>query len=357
MSIKKPEETAPMKSSKKTDETRPSATVKTVKSDIESAEEIKTIKPKRGRWVFLGIICLLVIVGLGCLTGYGLAIKARQAAETERKLTTATMQYVLAMEDIASNNLSMAKTRLEYVIQIYPDYPEAAAKLTEVMVTLAQSEQAPQTTQAVATVAPVVDTRKVEAIYQTAEQQLATAMSTSAMEDWLNLLNTVNSIRNADPTYRSIKVDGMYFLALRNAAINSINSGHLETGIYYLTLASQIGPVDSDALGYRNRAIMYLNASAGFGVTWQRAVTGFETLYGMVPYMIDVNGVTVTKRYAEALAGYGDYLQSTNDWCGAVEQYEKSMGIWSLESVTSTIDQAREYCANPPVTETATPEP
>jgi hypothetical protein len=366
MSTKKIEETTPMKKNTIPEETSPSAAVKerkprkTVKTspdesktnEPEISPEGPAKKPRRGLWIFLGIIGILVIAAAGCLTGYGLGIRARQVEELNQRVTLATTQYVMSLQDIENGNLSMAKTRLEYVIKVYPEYPNAVEKLTEVMVTLSQNSQSATTPQTIATTAPTADIRSIEAMYASTQQQLAG-------QDWSGLLTTVNSIRNADPTYKSIKVDGLYYLALRNMAIAKINSGHLETGIYYLTLAGQIGPIDSEALGYESRAMIFLNAGAGFGVTWQRAVTGFETLYAMVPFMIDVNGVTVTQRYAQSLAGYGDSLQSTYEWCGAVEQYEKSLSIMNSDAVGGIIDDARAKCENPPATPTpsGTPTP
>mgnify|MGYP000875658382 CR=1 FL=1 len=301
-------------------------------------------------WRWLGVLGLFIIFALGCLIGYGMAIKARQDAELQQRLTAATTQYMLAMQDIEKSDLAMAKTRLEYVIQIYPDYPDAVTKLTEVMVTLAQTNPDVALNPSVATSVPTVDARSLETMYQQAQQQLTS-------QDWEGLFTTVNAIRNLDPTYNAVKVDGMYYVALRNVAINRINNGNLETGIYYFTLASKIGPIDTDAQAVNNRAQMFLNASAGFGAAWERALNGFESLYSMYPYMIDVNGVTVTQRYAESLKGYGDLLQASLDWCGAVQKYEQSMSIMTLDSTTAIIEDARNKCANPPPTPTPTLEP
>ncbi len=305
---------------------------------------------KQAGWRWLGVLGLFIIFALGCLFGYGMAIKARQDAELQQRLTAATTQYMLSLQDIENNDLPMAKTRLEYVIQIYPEYPDATIKLTEVMVALAQTNPEAALNLSASTPIPTVDARSLETMYQQAQQQLAA-------QDWEGLFATVTALRNLDPTYNVIKVDGMYYLALRNVAINRINNGNLETGIYYITMASRIGPIDTDAQAAYNRAAMFLNASASFGAAWERALNGFETLYTMYPYMIDVNGITVTQRYAESLKGYGDMLQASLHWCGAVEKYEQSLNIMSLDSTNSIIEDARNKCANPPPTPTPTLEP
>jgi hypothetical protein len=380
MSTKKNEETVPMKTNKQ-DETRPSAKTKgkTEDSGLAATKPQKSVKkaqtlqpeevdvlpqsdlgsptdappagkPKRAGWVWLGILMMFLIAAAGSAIGYGFAMKARAEAEMNNRLTAAATQFILSQKDIENGDLAMAKSRLEYVIQVYPDYPGAMDKLTTVMVELAKTNPEAALQSAAATPIPTVDTGNLESLFQQAKQQLTG-------EDWENLYVSVNGIRNTDPTYKSVQVDGMYYMALRNLAIKRINSGHLEVGIYYFTMASKIGPIDTEALGYESRAMMFLNAASSYGVVWERAMLGFQTLYGMVPYMIDVNGVTVTQRYAESLAGYGDTLQSQSDWCGAVKQYELSQSIMSLESVNLIIEDARGYCANPPATPTPTLEP
>jgi hypothetical protein len=367
MSTKQNDETTPIKKQNGQATTQPSAAVKAASDPVkktqseintkvpveqvaEDTPEAPTKKVKRGKWILLGIAGLLVIVIGGLLIGYAMAIRERQVEELDQRLTKATTQYVLSLQDIEAHDLSMAKTRLEYVIQVYPDYPDAMTKLTEVMVAIAQENPDATSDQNITNVVATPDTRNVAATFSQAQQQMAS-------QDWANLFSTVNSIRNTDPTYKSVQVDGMYYLALRNMAISKITNGNLETGIYYLTQASKIGPIDTEAMGYENRAIMLLDAGSGFGVNWERAVAGYETLYAMVPYMVDVNGITVTKRYAQSLAGYGDTLQSQLDWCGAVYQYEKSLGIMNLDSVTAIIADARDKCANPPPAPTPTLEP
>lgn len=308
------------------------------------------VKPKRGGWIGLGILALLIIVFIGCAIGYGTAIKARQAAELDKRLHEATSQFILSQVDIQNSDWAMAKARLEYVIQIYPDYPDAMNRLTAVMVEMAKTNPEQALQPSAATAIPTVDTTNLEKLFKTSQ-------SLMAGQDWENLLVNINALRNSDPTYKSIQVDGMYYMALRNLGMKRISSGHLEVGIYYLTLADQIGPIDNEAKGYMNNAVMYLNALSGYGVFWEQTVYALQSLYEMGLYMIDVNGVTLTQRYAEALAGYGDYLQSQGEWCKAVKQYEASLNIMSLESVNAIMEDAMNKCANPPATPTPTLAP
>jgi tetratricopeptide (TPR) repeat protein len=319
---------------------------------VTAAEDEPVQKPRRGKWIGLGIAGILLLAVIGCAIGYWSAIQVRKTEEVTQRLVVATTQFELSKTDITNNNLGMAKRRLEYVIQIYPTFPGAADKLAEVMVSLAQQGQTTTTTTTIAT--PVVeatkDTRGAEAIYQSAQQQIAA-------QDWGGLYTSVLSLRNLDPTYESVKVDGMYYLALRNMGIANIQQGNLEIGIYQFTEAEKLGPIDSEALKWRTWATYYVNGASCWGVLWDVAVQNFQYLYQSAPSLADFNGVTATDRYAQSLEGYGDSLQSTGNYCDAVGQYESSLAIKASETVSGKYNQAVEYCKNPPATPTPTVNP
>jgi len=309
-------------------------------------------KPRRGKWVALGIVGMLLIGIIGSAIGYWSAIQVRKTEEVTQRLVVATTQFELSKTDIADNNLGMAKRRLEYVIQIYPTFPGAADKLAEVMVSLAQQGQTTTTTTTIAT--PVVeatkDTRGAQAIFQSAQLQIAA-------QDWSGLYTSVLSLRNTDPSYESVKVDGMYYMALRNMGIANIQQGNLEIGIYQFTEAEKLGPIDSEAVKWRTWATYYVNGASCWDVLWDVAVQNFQYLYQSAPSLADFNGVTATDRYAQSLEGYGDSLQSTGNYCDAVGQYESSLSVKASETVSGKYNQAVEYCKNPPATPTPTMNP
>jgi tetratricopeptide (TPR) repeat protein len=249
------------------------------------------------------------------------------------------------LQNIAAGNLDLAKRRLEYVIQIYPSFPGAANKLAEVMVSIAQTNQSVSNSNTVPVVVATLDTRNQSTIFAQAQQQLAS-------EDWQNLYVTVNALRNVDPTYEALKVDGMYYLALRNVGIANIKAGNLEMGIYQFAVAEQIAPIDADAVNWRQYAVMYIDGEANWGVNWQVAVNNFSILYQSLPYFSDFNGVTSKDRYANSLVGLGDTLETTYNWCDAATNYGESMGIMTIAGVSDKLSQAQEYCKNPPATPT-----
>jgi hypothetical protein len=92
-------------------------------------------------------------------------------------------------------------------------------------------------------------------------------------------------------------------------------------------------------------------------VNWYAAVEGFAALYPLVPQLRDASGITVTQRYSRALIGYGDYLQSNYDFCGAAASYRQASSIYADATLPEKITQADEFCANPPATPTPTVDP
>jgi tetratricopeptide (TPR) repeat protein len=370
MAKKKSEETIPMQTNKSVEMTQPvskakpadetataapkarkNVKTKTVPEPVlaEPAPEAELAEPpqkrKRGGWVALGILGMLIIAFVGVAIGYASAIKVRQAEQTNQVLIVATTQYELSLQNIAAGSLDLAKRRLEYVIQIYPSFPGAADKLAEVMVSIAKSNLNVSNENTQPEVVATQDTRNQSAIFAQAQQQLAS-------EDWANLYNSVNSLRNLDPTYEALKVDAMYYLALRNVGIANIKAGNLEKGIYQFKVAEQIAPIDADANNWRQYAIMYIDGGANWGVNWQIAVNNFSLLYQSYPYLSDFNGVTSKDRYANSLVGLGDTYESTYDWCHAKDNYAAALGIESIVGVSDKLSQAQEYCKNPPPTPT-----
>jgi tetratricopeptide (TPR) repeat protein len=345
------EMTVPVQTTRKSTRKKTVAPEKTpeVVAETAQAEEETPVRRRRGGWIALGILGMLIIALIGMGVGYYSAIQLRKAEEVNQRLIVATTQYELSLQNISDGKLTLAKKRLEYVIQVYPQFPGVADKLAEVMVELANSGQVNQTTTTIVepTVVATKDTRGASAIFQTAQQQLAS-------QDWKSLYSSITSLRDLDSTYKPIETDGMYYLALRNVGVNYILSGYLEKGIYLLAVAEQIGPIDAEADNYRQLARMYITGSFYESANPDIAIQYFSQLAQNYPNFSDFNGVTATARYATSLENYGDVLETTFDWCGARDQYSTSLAIVNSQELSDKLAQANEYCANPP--ETPTPE-
>lgn len=346
------EETIPVK---KTRSTKSAAKEPVMVEGIEDVvEAIKPKKTRRGKWVWLGILMMLVITAIGSGVGYKLAMDVRNKEEISQRIELATTQYVMAEQDQKNGNLSMARQRLEYILTIYPDYPGLSDKLTEVMIAINLAQPPQPTSEAtkepVVTAVPTKDTQVVSELYTQARAQYAA-------KDWQGLLATIEQMRNIDPSYEPLAVDGMYYYALRNNGVIKIQQGHHEVGLYYLAMAEKIAPLDAEVENSRYWAQTYLIAGSWYGVNYTKAAELFYTLYQQMPNMLDINGFTAKQRYVGSLEGIGDTLMLTLDYCGAATQYASARDILSNEKLLVKIQQAQDFCANPPATPTPTVDP
>ncbi len=319
-------------------------------SQPESENLPLKVKPRRTRWILLGILGVLLLTIAGSAIGYGLAIQKRIAAQEEERYVAATTQYELALVDQKNGKLATARNRLEYVLTIYPEFPGADQKLAEILTAIATSSQPVVVTPTPVPITPVpiVDTGAVEDLFKNAQAQYAN-------QEWDNLIVTVHAIRDVDPTYEAMKVDDMFYAALRNAGINQIKQGNLEVGLYDFSQAEQMGPIDQDAESYRTWATMYITGASWWGLNWEKVIIYFSQLNNMVPDMIDYSGMSVRMRYADALTNWGDQLVATGDFCGAVQKYEASNQVTNSQSIIDKLNQARSDCENNPTTPTPNP--
>ena len=90
---------------------------------------------KRGRaGLWLGLLVLILALILGSLAGYGKGVNERISAQGTLVGKQLGAQFDLVQQDIDAGRYSVAKQRLEYIIQQEPNFPGAADKLAEVLV-------------------------------------------------------------------------------------------------------------------------------------------------------------------------------------------------------------------------------
>jgi tetratricopeptide (TPR) repeat protein len=308
----------------------------------------RPVKKRRGITILLGFLGLVLLTAIGAAIGYGVAYSTRQKQAQEQIAFDAATQFQLALTDMEAGNNENAKQRLEYILQLDPEFPGAVEKYTEVMMLLAQ-EKTPTPALPTATIAPTPtkDLRPVEELFNAAQSYLRA-------NDWINAILTIESLRTADLTYRAIDVDGMYYIALRGRGIQKIlQEGNLEGGIYDLTLVERFGPLDREAEGYRAWARAYLQGASFWKVDWEKVVTYFSQIYPAVPSLRDADGWTAAERYRYALIQYGNKLLETENFCGARDAYQLSLSIGNDPAIGPTATFAQLQCEPP----TPTPAP
>jgi hypothetical protein len=154
-------------------------------------------------------------------------------------------------------------------------------------------------------------------------------------------------LRKNYPDFMPVKVDGMLFVALRNRGIDKISTQHdLEGGNYDLSLAERFGPLDAEARNWRDWAEMYIRGASYWGVDWAQAVYYFAQVASQGPNLMDASGWTASRRYMDALLGYGSWLAAKGEWCDAQTQFDTYMSLQADPAVEPTAVFAAEQCSS-----------
>jgi tetratricopeptide (TPR) repeat protein len=298
-------------------------------------------------WVVLGAIALVIA---GLLLGVLAGMNTRKAAELEQIKQSLGEQFDLGMQEMENRQYDLARQRFEYILQYDPSYPGAQEKLTEVLVLL--SATATPSASPTPEISPTPDLRGVEQLFGDAQRMITES-------NWDGAQLALDKLRKDNPDYETIKVDGMYYILLRNRGVDKINVQHnLEGGIYDLTLAERFGPLDNMSAGLRNFAKLYLIGSSLWGVDWAQVAYYFQQVAAATPGMTDSSGYTAGGRYFFALVEYGKVLLNQDKPCEAQVQFELALSMSSTDELNSVHRDAVDRClALQPPTPTFTETP
>ena len=308
-------------------------------------------KKKKGKgslfgWILLGIVLMIALGVFGGILGYNTAINARQAEYKRRSMMAAAEQYTMAISDIQQGKYQNAKTRLDYVIEVDRDYPGAMETYQQVMLALYPTASPTPMMTSTPAPTPTQDTRGEEEMFQSIQQAIYA-------QNWEYAIDMIKVLRDRNIAYRGLEVDGMYYIALRNQGIQQINSGNLEQGIYDITLAEALGPIDNNADSLRNAARAYLSGAGFWEINWSKALEYYSTAAMTLPNMYDnATRLTANQRYAQASFHVADEYVAREDYCGAIPYYEQEMPIAGDETVQMTATAVYLVCYPPvPVVE------
>lgn len=288
----------------------------------------KQKKPKKSgsaKWVWLGILLMLLLIVGGVAFGYSSGIRARKDREKILRSEKATEQFQLAMLDIENENYAVAKSRLEYVLQVDSNFPNALQKYNDVMVALAPKET--PTPYFTPTPGPTAtpDLRGEE-------EMLITIKSHIAAKEWQQAIDGIEALRNKNIEYKTLEVDSLYYIALRSLGMVEIGQGYLEPGIYKITLAESFGPIDREANGLRLAARNYLAGAGFWEIDWLKAREYYANVNAATPGLFDkATGMTAAQRFAKASFALGDRyfegLESEHNACLALDYYNEGLTV------------------------------
>jgi tetratricopeptide (TPR) repeat protein len=300
--------------------------------------------------VLFGILGLVLVTILSAFGGYRSGIGFRQSAESTVQAIEAEDQFNMALDNMANKEFDLARQRLEYVIEINPNFPGVTEQLAAVLLEL--SITATPTFVPTPTLTPTPDTRGEEELFSQAQQALYNS-------DWNAAIEAALSLRKKNIDYNPVQVDGILYVAYGNLGKDKIlRDGDLEGGIYDLTISERFGPLDTDAKGYITWARLYILGASFWEVDWSQAVYYFGQVAPALPNLRDGSGWTATERFRLALIGYGDQLASRKQWCAAAQQYEQALAYGADDTVQQSYNTTLEKCEGPKPTEVpATEEP
>ncbi len=310
-------------------------------------KQAKKFRPARLLWILGGIVLIAASIGVSAYSGYQNAIQQRLSRQSNQVLLTAGEQYNRALNNIKDGQWDQARTRLEYVISLDPSFPGAEAQLKVVLIAqarIATPTMEPTVTETETTIAilgsPTPDLHGVEDFYN----QVQTYLNA---KNWDKAIATIDLLRQQNQSYRTVDVDGLLYIALRNRGVDKIlQKGMLEQGIYDLSLAEAISPLDAEADSYRTWASQYLAGAAYWGVDWQKVVDAFSQIYPALPMLRDGNGYTAQERFRVASVKLADQMAAAGDFCKAQPHYDAALALNNDAAVAAKSQANQKKCSD-----------
>lgn len=331
-------------------------------TDSVKKETSKRVKKKffqrRSSWFVAGILLSLAIILLGGLLGIPQGINDRVKMAEAQAAPKIQSQLDSAKLDIEEGRYEVALGRLDWILEEMSPYlseeelAEVGELYSQTLLRLSSSgtpTPEPSPTPTVPVNTPTPDLRGEEDLFTTAQEQIAA-------EAWDDAIQTLEALRQKNLDYKTIQVDGMLYVALRNRGVQKILAeGSLEPGIYDLTLAERFAPLDTTAEGFRTWARLYLTGASYWGVDWSQVVFFFEQVYPQLPNLRDGTNMTATERFRIGAIEYAYQLAAAGEYCEAQELFDRALALGADPVAQPTAQWAAEECwaeQNPP-----TPEP
>lgn len=326
--------------------------------DIEATESVAKDKKKKKKdkkkffqrrfsWYLVVILGGLLIIVIGLLLGGSRGIQDRVNVAESQAAPKIQAQIDNAKLDIEEGRYQVALTRLDWVLDEMTDYlteeelAEVGALYSQTLLMLNSSgTPTPMASPTPTTPAftPTPDLRGAEDLFNTAQQYLDAA-------SWDEAVQTLEALREKELSYRTVEVDGMFYIALRNRGVQKILSeGSLEPGLYDLTLAERFAPLDNQAEGFRTYARFYLTGASYWGVDWYQVIYYFELVYPALPNLRDGTYMTATERFRVAAIEYGSQLAADGKYCEAQEYFDKAMAISADPEAQPTAQWVADKC-------------
>ena len=317
---------------------------------MSDSDKVDISEKENKRRLILGITgVVLIAIAIAMATFSIVSYLAVQQAEEEQAeesrralLNELENQMTLARDNLDEGNLELAQKRLEWILDLDPEYTEAAQLLAEVQSTLEQ-RMTPEPTGTSIPLPTPTNSSDVDAEPEAILSQLEELIQD---EQWLSAVNELTAFQFQYPNFSRRETDTMLFDASINLGLELLQSDQIELGLHYITQAQRLGDLPEEVVAFRTWAELYLLGIGYFGVDWGQAIYYFRGLCSAAPYYQD----SCTRLY-DSLVAYGDIYTASLEWCPAEELYFEAILYDANDVLTQKLDDARAKCLE------ATPTP
>lgn len=296
--------------------------------------------------ILIAAALLLALYTAIAYTAWQSGQSLREQRVEEERSTEVANQLSRAQEEMEAGNFRLALRRLEWVLEQDPDHSQARALWDEAQSALDQTrtptdEQATATPMATARVADGETNEDAEAQLQKAEQLVEA-------EKWQEAIRALVDFQHHFPGYQRRHTDSLLFKSYVVRGTDLLYDDQVELGLYYLSLAAELGDLPQDVQDQRHWAELYLAGMGYYGVNWEVALFYLRDLCRAAPFYQN----SCQKLY-EALVARGDQFAGQQEWCPARSLYAEAYAIDDPSSLAQKLGEAREKCASATPTSTA----
>jgi tetratricopeptide (TPR) repeat protein len=294
---------------------------------------------------FLGLALVLAIYGVVAFAawerGQALAQQNARLALQEQLM----LQVELASTDVAQGSFSVARRRLEWILERDPANETALG----LQATMEATRAFLLTPTATPTPRPTPDAAQVTAPDASeAARGLAELETLVAAQRWDEAVSAIPAFQARFPGYRRHETDTMLYESYIGLGLIYLNGVQVELGVYYLEQAQRLGDLPQEVLDQRAWADLYLLGISSYGVNWDRAIAYFRDLCAAAPFYQDS-----CDRLYQALVAGGDQQAAAGEHCPAAARYTEAWRMRTGELLRSKLDAARDICLQA----TPTPDP
>ncbi|NDJ35021.1 MAG: hypothetical protein GYB64_10170 [Chloroflexi bacterium] len=293
--------------------------------------------------IVVGTLLCVLITSLGISAGGGYIAGRRERSSYMTQTVSADLeaQYEAAQEDIANGQYSLAVQRIQFILQIDPDYPGAADRLAEIA-RLRNEANAP----------PPPPTPIPPSTAEDVDELYAEAAALYETQEWAGAIDRLEELQALAPDYQADDIQERLYEARRLLGLQYVRSDRLQEGVVLLQAADRIRPLDDQSAGELFLAELYLTGLSYWELGWNTVIRNLVIIYEIAPDYRDVE-----ERLLTAYTSYGDQLVVSGSYCQAVEQYESALAIEEDDDLAGAAEDAADLCANPPTAGASPSEP